>query len=83
METPVSERSGRTNEELQRDPLHESAETENQNGNRESKEVQRDTSHELPGWLQEFRENLVDESTSEELRRDLMQRSRRHFQFVS
>ena len=31
-----------------------------------SEEVQRDISHELPGWLQEFRENLVDESTSTE-----------------
>ena len=51
------------NEELRRDPLHDSTETENQNKKRESKEVQRDTSHELPDWLQEFRENLVDEST--------------------
>ena len=66
METPVSERSGATNEELWRDPLHESTETENQNKMRESKEVQREKSHELPDWLQEFRENLVDESTSEE-----------------
>ena len=32
----------------------------------EYEEIQRDTSHELPGWLQEFRENLVDESTSTE-----------------
>ena len=46
------------------------------NKNRESKEVQRDFSHVLLDRLQEFRENLVDdESTSEELRRDLMQRS--------
>ena len=37
--------------------------------------MQRAISHELPAWLQEFRENLVDESTSEELRGDLMQRS--------
>ena len=33
----------------------------------------REVSHELPHWLHEFRENLVDESTSEKLRRDLMQ----------
>ena len=32
----------------------------------ESEEVQRVISHELPDWLQEFRENLVDESTSTE-----------------
>ena len=37
-------------------------ETENQNKKEESKEVQGDISHELPDWLQEFRENLVDES---------------------
>ena len=32
----------------------------------EEREVQRDISHELRDWLQEFRENLVDESTSTE-----------------
>ena len=57
------------------DPLHDSTETENQNKNEGSQEEQRDISHELPDWLQEFREILVDESTSEELREDLMQRS--------
>ena len=41
-------------------------ETENENKNVESEEVQRDISHELLDWLQEFRENLVDESTSTE-----------------
>ena len=69
-ETPVPERSGSTNEELRGDPLHESTETENQNKNTESEEVQRDISHELPDWLQEFKENLVDESTSTEPRRN-------------
>ena len=39
-------------------------ETENKNKNGEHEEVQRDISHELLDWLQEFRENLVDESTS-------------------
>ena len=72
---PVSDNSGGTNEELRGDPLHESTETENQNKNEESKGVQRDISHELPDWPQEFRENLVDESTSEEPRRNPMQRS--------
>ena len=62
-------------EELRGDTLDDSTETEKQNKNRESKEVQRDISHELPDWLQEFRENLVDESTSEGRRGDLMQRS--------
>ena len=75
VETPVSERSGGTTEERRGDPLHESTKTENQNKNEEPKKAQRDISHEFPDWLQEFRENLVDESTSEELWGDPMQRS--------
>ena len=43
--------------------------------NGKSEEVHRDISHELLDWLQEFRENLVDESTSEGRRADVMQRS--------
>ena len=53
-ENPVPERSGCTSGELRRDPLHESTETENKNKNEELQEVQRDISHELPRWLQEF-----------------------------
>ena len=34
--------------------------------NEKREEVQREISHQLPDWLQEFRENLVDESTSTE-----------------
>ena len=67
-ENRVPERSGSTNEERRGDPLQESTESENQNINRESKEVQRDISHELHDWLQEYRKNLVDESCSAELR---------------
>ena len=67
-ENRVPERSGSTSEELWRDPLHESTESENQHKNRESKEVQKDISHELHDWLQEFRKNLVNENTSAELR---------------
>ena len=65
-ENPVQERSGSTSGELRKDPLHETTATENKNQNEEPEKVQRDISHELPGWLQEFRENLVDESTSTE-----------------
>ena len=65
-EKPVQERSGRTSQELRGDPLHESTETENKNKNEDREEVQREISHELPDWLLEFRENLVDESTSTE-----------------
>ena len=66
-ENPAQEKSGSTSGELRGDPLHETTETENKNQNGESEEVQRDnTSHELRDWPQEFRENLVDESTSTE-----------------
>ena len=63
---PVPVRSGSTSEELRGDPLHESTNTENKKKNGESEEVQRGVSHELPDWLQEFRENLFDESASTE-----------------
>ena len=65
-ENPVPERSGSASGELREDPLHETIETENKIKIGESEELQRDVSHELPDWLQEFRENLVDESTSTE-----------------
>ena len=65
-ENPVQERSGSASEELRGDPLHESTESEHKNKNDEREEVQRDISHELPNWLQEFRENLIDEGTSTE-----------------
>ena len=35
----------------------------NKNKNGESEEVQSDLLHDWPDWLQEFREDLVDEST--------------------
>ena len=62
-ENPVPERSGSTSGELRGNPLHETTEIENKNQYVESEEVQRDISHEFPDWLQEFRENLVDENS--------------------
>ena len=64
-ENPAWERSGSTSEELRGDPLHESTEIEHKNRDGE-REAQRDISHELPDWLQEFKENFDDESTSTE-----------------
>ena len=61
-----SSTSGSTSEELRGDPLHESTEPKTRIKMRECEEVRRDISHELPDWLQEFRENLVDESTTTE-----------------
>ena len=65
-ENPERERSGSTSGELRGDPLHETTETGNKNKNGEPEEVHRDCSHELPDWLQEFREDLFGESTSTE-----------------
>ena len=62
--------------ELREDPLHETTETDPPPPKRESKEVQRDISHELPDWLQEFSQNLVDESTTTEPWRNPEQRSK-------
>ena len=78
-ENPVPERSGST-KELPGNPLHQPTETEIKNENEGREEVQSDLLHELPDWLQEFRENLVDERNPSEPRRnpDL-----RHFQFFS
>ena len=59
---PVQERSGSTSEELRGNLLHTPTETENQNKNEGPEDVQSDLLHDLPDWLQEFRENLVDES---------------------
>ena len=69
-ENPVPERSGSTSEELRGNPRHEPTETENKNKNEEREEVQNDLLHELPDWLQEFRENLVDERGPFEPRRN-------------
>ena len=83
-EHPAPERRGSTSGELRGDPLHETTETEHKNINRESKEVQRDISHELPDWLHEFKEILVDESSSKEPWENPKQRSQdTSFQVIS
>ena len=58
-ENPVPERSGSMGEERRGNPLH-------RNEGREDE--QSDKLHELPDWLQQFRENLVDERTLSEPR---------------
>ena len=67
-ENPVPERSGSTSEELRRNPQHKPTETENKKG---LEEVQSDQLHDLLDWLQEFRENLVDERNPSEPRENL------------
>ena len=61
-ENPISERSGSTSEQLRRNLQHKPTETENKNENDGREEVQSDLLHDLLDWLQDFRENLVDES---------------------
>ena len=51
-------------------PLHKPTETENTNKNERREEVHSDLLHDLLDWLQEFRENLVDESSLTEPRRN-------------
>ena len=60
-ENPVPERSESGSEGLLGNPLHESTQTENKNKHEEREEAQSDLVDDLPDWLQEFRENLVDE----------------------
>ena len=60
-DNPVPERRGSMSAELRGNPLHKPTETENENKNEGREEVQSDLLHDLPDWLQVFRENLVDE----------------------
>ena len=67
-ENPVQVRSGSTSEELRGNPLPKPTETENKNKNEGREEVQNDLLHDLPDWLQDFIENLVDERSPTEPR---------------
>ena len=67
-ENPVPGRSGSTSGEFRETPLHRSTETDNTNKNEGREEVHSDLLHDLLDWLQEFRENLVDESSPSEPR---------------
>ena len=62
-ENPVLERNGSMSEELRGNPVHRPTENENTNKKKGREEVESDLLHDLPYWLQEFREKLVDESS--------------------
>ena len=81
-ENPLPGRSGSTSEELRRNPLPKPTGTENKNKNEGREEVQSDLLYDLLDWLQEFRENLVDERGPLEPRETWAWISR-HFQFFS
>ena len=53
-------------EELRGNPLHKPTETENTNQNEDDEELRSELLRDLPEWLQEFRENMVDESVPTE-----------------
>ena len=55
IEHPVQARSGSMSAELRENPMHKPTETENKK-NEGREEVQSDLLHDLPDWLQEFRE---------------------------
>ena len=61
-ENPAIQRSGSMSEELRVNPLQEPAETGNKNRTEDDEELRSELLRDLPDWLQEFRENLVDES---------------------
>ena len=64
-EHPAATRSESMREELQGNSSHGPAETENSNKNDDNEEVRGNSSHDLPERLQEFKDNLVDESVPE------------------
>ena len=75
-ENAVPERRGSMSVELRRNTLPERAKNENSSKNEDDEEVQRELLHDLPDWLQEFREKLVDESVLVDPRRDPSHRHR-------
>ena len=62
--------SPKNSKKIGENPLHRPSENKNNNKNEGDEDVQCDKSHDLPDWLQEFRENLVDESCPLEPRGD-------------
>ena len=69
-ENPATERSDTMSEESRGNPSRGSAETENTNKNEDDEELRSEQLHDLPDWLQQFREILVDESVPTESRRN-------------
>ena len=61
IENPVQEISGSMSEELRGNPLHEPTETEKHIKMKDAKKHTAIYFHDLPDWLQDFRENFVDE----------------------
>ena len=67
-EKSAAERIEIMSEESRGNPLHGSVETENTNKNEDDEELRSELLRDLPDWLQEFKENLVDEIVPAESR---------------
>ena len=61
-ENPATERSEITSEESRGNPARGSAETENTNENEDDEELRSELLQDVPEWLQDFKENLVDQN---------------------
>ena len=61
-ENPATERSGTMSEESRENPSRGSAETENINRNEDDEELRSELLQDLPEWLKDFKENLVDKN---------------------
>ena len=59
-ENPATERSEIMSEESRGNPSHGSAETENSKKNDDDEELRSDLLQDVPEWLQDFKENPVD-----------------------
>ena len=62
---PASTRSESMSDGVRGNSSRGPAETENPNKNDDNEEVRGNLSHDLPEWLEEFKENLVDDSVPE------------------
>ena len=60
MEKPATERSATMSEESRGNPSRRSAETENTNKSGDGEELRSELLQDVPEWLQDFMENLVD-----------------------
>ena len=61
-ENPATERSETVSEELQGNPSRGSAESESTNKNADDEELRCELLQDVPEWLQDFKQNLVDKN---------------------
>ena len=64
-DNPATERSDIMSEESRGNPWRGSAETEKTNRNEDDEELRSELCQEVPEWLQDFKENLVDKNVQQ------------------